>query len=558
MESKKKDYRKYMRRNHFLDNNIEEENSKNNNNYQNSLISKILKKNENLKSLTISDKTNLDNIDNIKNNIKNIFSTDESKLKAMKYIINTRKEKRELSPKNKISNNDLFPKREKMRESTPDKTNNFNAHKNNKDKDENNVKILAYSKRNISPISSDDILLESNEEFNFEHLNRKYLKSFKKYNKRIIKNEDKENKINNNNNNIISHINNSIDDNQINNIKQKAKINSNNINNNIKLIKEEEKNCENISFDEEVNNIQTEKTAKFDSDINDNIKDNINGEDNNKLLMFNSQEISFRSFKNENDYNSNNISLDIEDFKADNDINKNKLLLKKCSENNFTIFRNKNYKYKFETEDEISNYIQSGNYKINSKPITIIYEGELNKIKKENFDKKNEISKLYNEKELYSNEIIRLQKENELLREKINEIYYAYQEIYNIYNVLKEENEQYKKLKNDFILESNITFNVINIKKMKINDINNNDIIKNKGINEDNILKNKINNSNDNIQINKNENKDKKIKDIKNNEKIIEDKDKKDDKNSNGILSKAMSKFINFFNEKKKKQDESK
>ena len=558
MESKKKDYRKYMRRNHFLDNNIEEENSKNNNNYQNSLISKILKKNENLKSLTISDKTNLDNIDNIKNNIKNIFSTDESKLKAMKYIINTRKEKRELSPKNKISNNDLFPKREKMRESTPDKTNNFNAHKNNKDKDENNVKILAYSKRNISPISSDDILLESNEEFNFEHLNRKYLKSFKKYNKRIIKNEDKENKINNNNNNIISHINNSIDDNQINNIKQKAKINNNNINNNIKLIKEEEKNCENISFDEEVNNIQTEKTAKFDSDINDNIKDNINGEDNNKLLMFNSQEISFRSFKNENDYNSNNISLDIKDFKTDNDINKNKLLLKKCSENNFTIFRNKNYKYKFETEDEISNYIQSGNYKINSKPITIIYEGELNKIKKENFDKKNEISKLYNEKELYSNEIIRLQKENELLREKINEIYYAYQEIYNIYNVLKEENEQYKKLKNDFILESNITFNVINIKKMKINDINNNDIIKNKGINEDNILKNKINNSNDNIQINKNENKDKKIKDIKNNEKIIEDKDKKDDKNSNGILSKAMSKFINFFNEKKKKQDESK
>ena len=558
MESKKKDYRKYMRRNHFLDNNIEEENSKNNNNYQNSLISKILKKNENLKSLTISDKTNLDNIDNIKNNIKNIFSTDESKLKAMKYIINTRKEKRELSPKNKISNNDLFPKREKMRESTPDKTNNFNAHKNNKDKDENNVKILAYSKRNISPISSDDILLESNEEFNFEHLNRKYLKSFKKYNKRIIKNEDKENKINNNNNNIISHINNSIDDNQINNIKQKAKINNNNINNNIKLIKEEEKNCENISFDEEVNNIQTEKTAKFDSDINDNIKDNINGEDNNKLLMFNSQEISFRSFKNENDYNSNNISLDIEDFKADNDINKNKLLLKKCSENNFTIFRNKNYKYKFETEDEISNYIQSGNYKINSKPITIIYEGELNKIKKENFEKKNEISKLYNEKELYSNEIIRLQKENELLREKINEIYYAYQEIYNIYNVLKEKNEQYKKLKKDFILESNITFNVINIKKMKINDINNNDIIKNKGINEDNILKNKINNSNDNIPINKNENKDKKIKDIKNNEKIIEDKDKKDDKNSNGILSKAMSKFINFFNEKKKKQDESK
>ena len=558
MESKKKDYRKYMRRNHFLDNNIEEENSKNNNNYQNSLISKILKKNENLKSLTISDKTNLDNIDNIKNNIKNIFSTDESKLKAMKYIINTRKEKRELSPKNKISNNDLFPKREKIRESTPDKTNNFNTHKNNKDKDENNVKILAYSKRNISPISSDDILLESNEEFNFEHLNRKYLKSFKKYNKRIIKNEDKENTINNNNNNIISYINNRIDDNQINNIKQKAKINNNNINNNIKLIKEEEKNCENISFDEEVNNIQTEKTAKFDSDINDNIKDNINGEDNNKLLMFNSQEISFRSFKNENDYNSNNISLDIKDFKTDNDINKNKLLLKKCSENNFTIFRNKNYKYKFETEDEISNYIQSGNYKINSKQITIIYEGELNKIKKENFDKKNEISKLYNEKELYSNEIIRLQKENELLREKINEIYYAYQEIYNIYNVLKEENEQYKKLKNDFILESNITFNVINIKKMKINDINNNDIIKNKGINEDNILKNKINNSNDNTPINKNENKDKKIKDIKNNEKIIEDKDKKDDKNSNGILSKAMSKFINFFNEKKKKQDESK
>ena len=57
---------------------------------------------------------NKNNINNIKNNNKNIISTDESRLKAIKYIIKTRKKKTDLSPNYKLNNNELFPKEEKL------------------------------------------------------------------------------------------------------------------------------------------------------------------------------------------------------------------------------------------------------------------------------------------------------------------------------------------------------------------------------------------------------------------------------------------------------------
>jgi hypothetical protein len=194
MEFKEKNSKKYTRRNNFSDSHREAENSKCNINYQNSLISRILKKNENLKFINISDKSNINNIDNIKNNIKNIFSTDESKSKAIKYIIKTRKEKRELSPCYKLNNQDLFPLKEKLRENTPNKSNNFYVQDNCNDKDEISNKISVYNKRNILQMPSSDKILKESDDLNFGNLNRnkKQFKSFKKYNKRKIIKEENE------------------------------------------------------------------------------------------------------------------------------------------------------------------------------------------------------------------------------------------------------------------------------------------------------------------------------------------------------------------------------
>ncbi len=107
--------RKYYRRNNFSTNKSQEiENSKCNNNYQNSLISKIIKKNENLKNFNSVDK-NINNLNTIKSNIKTIFSTDEGKLKAIKYIIKSQKDNRELSPNYKYRNIESFSKRAKKK-----------------------------------------------------------------------------------------------------------------------------------------------------------------------------------------------------------------------------------------------------------------------------------------------------------------------------------------------------------------------------------------------------------------------------------------------------------
>ena len=509
MEFKEKNSKKYLRRNNFSDSHRETENSKLNNNYQNSLISRILKKNENLKFFGISDRSNINNIDNIKNNIKNIISSDESKSKAIKYIIKTRKEKRELSPCYKLNNQDLFPLKEKLRENTLNKSNNFYIQDNSNDKDEisnkisvyinfkNNLlssKFMRYNKRNILQMSSSDKILMESDDLNFGNLNRnkKQFKSFKKYNKRIIVKEENEKKSR------FTYFN--IKDEKIlnNNIKLTSKINNNE---NKKIKKEEEKNCINISFSEEEGNfgnfIQNNKNDKFNLY---NTTDNLNEEDNNKLLIINSNEISFRSFKNGNNYssyNSHNNSLDNKDFKMDNNQNKKQLLLEKTLESRVTIFNNKNYKYKFETEKEMINYLKSKNIQMNEKPISFIYVEELNNIKKENNDNKIEIAELNNKKELYLNEIIRLQKENGLLRQKLKEVYNAYQENYNICVSLKQENEKnkliskIKNLKNGFIQESNINFKICGATRMKMMEKNNNDIINDK-LNQD-ISQNKIN-----------------------------------------------------------------
>ena len=158
MESNSKNSKKYLRRNYFSEKNKEEsENSKTNNNYQNSLISEILKNNKSLKLFAIGDKNNINNVNNIKTNIQKIFSNDESKLKAIKYIIRTRREKRESSPSYKINNKELFPKGELIRESTPSKP---SARKNNNlfNNDIDNNKVGNYNKRNILQMSSDNIL----------------------------------------------------------------------------------------------------------------------------------------------------------------------------------------------------------------------------------------------------------------------------------------------------------------------------------------------------------------------------------------------------------------
>ena len=128
------------------------------------------------------------------------------------------------------------------------------------------------------------------------------------------------------------------------------------------------------------------------------------------------------------------------------------------------------------------------------------------------------------EKETYLSEIKKAKDENELLKKKINEMNNAYQEIYKANENLKEENEKSKstnKIKNNYNIESNININIINIQK-----------------NKEQTNTNKISDGS-------NENKNNKNSETENNEK------------NDGLLSKAVFKFMNFF-EKKKKQEESK
>ena len=202
MEKEKRKQRKYYRRINFPNNKSQDiENSKCNNNYQNSLISKIIKKNENLKNFAFGDK-NINNINTIKSNIKTIFATDETKLKAIKYIIKSRKENRELSPNYKYRNIELFSKRGKNRENSPYKEIKSFSDINNKDKtsddkEEKHKKTISYNKRPISKMLSDYILFEQTDNSNTNPINKNISvdRPSRKYNKRIIIGEN--NKINN-------------------------------------------------------------------------------------------------------------------------------------------------------------------------------------------------------------------------------------------------------------------------------------------------------------------------------------------------------------------------
>ncbi len=686
--------KKYTRRNFFCDR-LDSENSKTNNNYQKSLISEILKNNKSLKLFSMGDKYNINNnVNNIKTNIQNIFSTDESKLKAIKYVINTRKEKRDTNPRYESTGKEYYPKLPKypkfeIRENTPTNSLIINNMLNN-DIDSNR----SYNKRNILRLSSDN-LYELNDEqnrhpFNYNFKGRDYYgdRTGRKYNKRKINNKyyfynDNYEDNNNINDNLINNINtisylnnkyndynkarsnikiqkfplqnnnnnrnknyysqkknknininitniNSKDNNNIININKDIDIDikENNIYNDNNKRMEEEKSCINISFAEGVTFFDFHE--KKDNEIfnknnnnSSNKKDN-NDEENNKVLLFNSHEISFRSFKNENDLfisnNSNNNSIEIFDGlnnklskeqkndsvlsekkninfikSTENNINipgnktillnnnnnsyKNNIIpLVKTTENNINISGN-HKELSFDSENDMINYIQNKNMEINNKPICIIYVDEYNKMKEDNIKNENEIKTLNKEKELYIENIIKVQNENELLRQKINEIYYEYQELYKTTVALKKENEELKndyelkkdnKLKQNYNIEPAVTIN-INGKNDSKNEINQNiTSLKDEPqlINVENIDKNtelKIddkeiqNNSTKEIlnsevtlpsneeeeDINKNGS-NTNTNDIKEN-----NEEKKDDDKNNGILSKAMSKLINFFNEKK-------
>ena len=198
----------YIRRNYLTNKNkkdLNQENYKSNNNYQNSLITEILKNNKGLKMMSDTEKNN--NVDNIKSNIHNIFSNDESRLKAIKYIIKSRQEKRGSSPNYSSSNKELFPQENIKRESTPTKV----LYRTSYDLDNNNIQIFKkgnYNKRHILQISSDNFLTDE-ELSNHSHNNSKdnYRERPRKYNKRIIvkdENDDinhlSKNKNNNTNN----------------------------------------------------------------------------------------------------------------------------------------------------------------------------------------------------------------------------------------------------------------------------------------------------------------------------------------------------------------------
>jgi len=572
-----KESKKYYIRRNFIKNknkkDLNQENYKSNNNYQNSLITEILKNNKGLKMMSEREKSN--NADNTKSNIHNIFSNDESRLKAIKYIIKSRQEKRGSSPNYSSNNIKLFPKENDKRESTPSRAyyrTNYDLDINNNNNNTHVYKKGNYSKRHILQISSDNILIDD-ELSNHSHNNSKDYNRERprKYNKRIIVKDDNDdtNLLSKNNNNNT----NNEKDNNIKSYKFPTQNNTNrtynftinlgNINNNNsnkkeeedkmkenenkekndKIIaemndkKEEEKNCLNISFSEDgpflLKNFNNEK-REDNNDKNNNFKDN-NDEENNKIIAINSHEISFRSFKNDNDIynsnnNSNNNSFDIQDgtknsmkdIRGETNTKNNKIFVQ-CQESNFNLLHNKKDSDNliFNSQEELINYIKKNNIKIDNSDEA---KDELSKLKEESNNNKDEIEKLKKEKETILAEIKKTKDENELLKQKINEIYYAYQEIYKVNENLKEENEKNKninKIKNNYNIESNININIINIHK------NQEQANVNKNLDECN--ENNVNKHNDE----------------QNNEK------------NDGLLTKAVFKFMNFF-EKKKKQEESK
>ena len=533
------------------------ENCKGNENNRNSLISEILKNKKYLKMFANKEKNN--NIDNIRNNFQNIFSTDENSLNTLKYIMKSRQEQKDLNS-NYIKNNvGFFPKEETVRVSTSVKTIHRPCHSLSNSR-QNNRKKSNYTKRNILQFSCDNILID--DEFSSPSNSKDIHKESKrKYNKRIIinniNNNDNDNDDNEKNKKYqirknkttyecLSKVNNNIKSYKFpflnsTNKNQKCNINitPSNINKNNDQIKEEEhkkkkedeekikdefkdmqdnqidkNNYLNISFSEDgpfigqsENNEKKDKIIINNNEKNaNNLKDN-NEEEKNKIISINSHEISFGSFRNENDFeNSNNNSFDIQEASKNSfkDLKNNKLYVE-SKENNINIINEKkeNDKLIFNSEKELINYIKN------------------KKIKIDNNDDENK------EKVLSNEEIKRIQNENELLRKKISEIYYAYQEIYKLNIALNEENSRFKKLNsNKYNIESNIKFNIIKAQHNQPNIIN-------------------INNSDLNMKIEAEIYDDKKTK----------NEDLKNEQN-NGILTKAVSKFMNFFNEKKKKEEE--
>ena len=557
---KNKSSKKYLTRRTYRTNKkyLSTENSKGNENNRNSLISEILKNKKYLKIFANREKNN--NIDNIRNNFQNIFSTDENSLNTLKYIIKSRQEQKYLDSNYTKNNVNSFPKEKTVRISTSVKTIHRPCHSLNNSR-QNNRKRSNYTKRNILQISCDNILID--DEFSSSHNSKDIHKESKrKYNKRIIINN-----INNNDNDdnnkkdkkyqikknktcsstyeCNSKVNNNIKSYKfpfLNNANKNNKYNINitpiNMDKNIDNIEEKEdkkkeddenkikdefkdiqdnqidkNNYLNISFSEDGPFIgQNENNDKKDKNIinnneknTNNLKDN-NEEEKNKIISINSHEISFGSFRNENDfYNSNNNSFDIQEISKNSfkDLKSNKIYVE-SKENNINIINEKkeNGNLIFNSEKELINYIKN------------------KKIKIDNNDDENK------EKNLSNEEIKRIQNENELLRKKISEIYYAYQEIYKLNIALNEENSRFKNLnKNKYNIESNINFNIINAphNQPMINNINNSDL-------------------NMKIEAEIYDNKNTRSEDLKN-------------EKNDGILTKAVSKFMNFFNEKKKKEE---
>ena len=562
--------RYYTRRNLITNNDPKESNKENfkyNNNYQNSLITEILESNKGLKMIN-DNNTSSHNSNNISSNIQNIFPTDESRLKAIKYIMKSRQEKRDLSPNYSSSNKELFPQEKEKRKSTPNNALyriNYVLENNNNDQI---PKKGNYYKRHIIPISYDNLLIDE-ELNNRSHNNSKdnFRERSKKYKKRIIVKKDHNE---NNNNNIkfykfpiqnktnknynfsinLSNINDNNGKEKEDNIEKNGKILPE-IKNSQNDTKEEEKNCINISFSEDgpfmLKNDNKEK--KEDNNDKNNIKD-INDEENNRNIVINLHEISFRSFKNDNDfYNSNNNSINnsfdaqdgsknsMKDIRGENSKKRNKIF-SQCKEINIIFQSNKKDKNRliFSSQKELINYIKNHNIEINDNDKIDINNIELKKLKEENNNNKNEINKLKKEKEAYINEIKKLKVENELLKQKISEINNTFKENCRKNSNLKEENKNNKsnnKIKKNYNVESIININIIDIQKNK------------KQINA---------NKNLDICIDIKNNNNSKIENIYN---IEENDEKLKDEKNDGLLSKAMFKFMYFFNEKKKKEEES-
>ena len=459
------------------DNKIIEEKNDNNNIEENN--KSIEEKNNNI----IKDENNNNNIEKKNDNINIEEKKDNNNIeeKSDNNIIEEKKDNNIIEDKS--DNNIIEVKNDNNNEDRSD--NNIIEEKkdnNNEDRSDNNI-IEEKKDNNNNEVKSDNNNIEEKKDNNIEE----------KGDSNIEDRNDNNNNENNKNNN---------EDKSDNNIIEEDKIDNKEINDNIN---NEEKN-DNIE-EKKDNNIEDKNDNYNNEEINDNIieekndnnnfeekKDNNNEKDKNNNENKNNNNIEDKNDDNNTEEKSDNNNEDKNEDKKDNKNDNNNIEEKK--DNNIIDEKNNN-----DNGDDIKNEIEEDNKKIN-----FIKKNEEEEDFKEN--KKNKIDNNISEGNKDENNYLNIEKKN-------NEN--------NVINDNKDEsrdNKNEEKDKNDILKDDNKIINIIE-------DDNNENII-NKNEEKDKINDN--NNKNEIKEVNENEINNEKIeleekKSIKDDDEIKEEKD---------------------------------